>query len=85
MTIAATTLQAFAALVGDEHVITDPVQLDNNSRDCYWYSPVLKPQLDAKVGEVIVRPGTVAELIEVIKVAFREQVPITLRGAATGN
>lgn len=85
MTIAATTLQAFAALVGDEHVITDPVQLDNNSRDCYWYSPVLKPQLDAKVGEVLVRPGTVAELIEVIKVAFREQVPITLRGAATGN
>ena len=85
MTIATTTLQAFAAIVGDEHVITDPVQLDNNSRDCYWYSPVLKPQLDAKVGEVIVRPGTVDELIEVIKIAFHEQLPITMRGAATGN
>ena len=85
MTIATTTLQAFAAIVGDEHVITDPVQLDNNSRDCYWYSPVLKPQLDAKVGEVIVRPGTVDELIEVIKIAFRAQLPITMRGAATGN
>lgn len=81
-----TTLQQdFVAIVGDEHVVTDPTQLDNNSRDCYWYSPVLKPQLEDKVGDVIVRPGTVAELIEVIKIAVREQMPITLRGAATGN
>ncbi|MCB0187185.1 MAG: FAD-binding oxidoreductase, partial [Caldilineaceae bacterium] len=85
MAVSATILNDFAAIVGADHVITDPVQLDNNSRDCYWYSPVLKPQLDEKVGDVIVRPGTVTELIEVIKIAFREQLPITMRGAATGN
>lgn len=79
------TLQALAAVVGPDHVITDAAQLENNSRDCYWYSPVLKPQLDGKVGEVIVRPGTVDELVATIAAAVRAQVPITLRGAATGN
>lgn len=85
MTIAETTLNAFAAVVGAQHVITDPAQLANNSRDCYWYSPVLKPQLEDKVGDVIVRPGTVDELIEIIKVAYQHALPITMRGAATGN
>ncbi len=85
MVIAETLYQDFAAVVGAEHVITDPTQLDNNSRDCYWYSPVLKPQLDQKVGDLIVRPATVDELLAVIKIAFREEMPITMRGAATGN
>lgn len=75
----------FVAIVGADHVITDATQLENNSRDCYWYSPVLKPQLDDKVGEVIVRPGTLDELVATIAVAVRERIPITLRGAATGN
>ncbi len=83
--ISTQTLQALAAVVGADHVITDAAQLENNSRDCYWYSPVLKPQLDGKVGEVIVRPGTIDELVATIAVAVRAQLPITLRGAATGN
>lgn len=85
MAISETILREFATAVGADHVITDPVQLDNNSRDCYWYSPVLKPQLDNKIGDLIVRPGTVDELIDVIKIAFQEKLPITMRGAATGN
>ena len=83
--ISTETLQALAAVVGADHVITDAAQLENNSRDCYWYSPVLKPQLDGKVGEVIVRPGTVDELVATIAIAVRAQLPITMRGAATGN
>jgi FAD/FMN-containing dehydrogenase len=83
--ISTQTLQALAAVVGPDHVITDAAQLENNSRDCYWYSPVLKPQLDGKVGEVIVRPGTVDELVATIAIAVRAQLPITMRGAATGN
>lgn len=79
------TLHDLAAVVGAEHVITDATQLQNNSRDCYWYSPVLKPQLDDKAGDVIVRPGTMDELVATIAVAVRERIPITLRGAATGN
>ena len=84
-TLTEQALQEFSAVVGADHVITDATQLENNSRDCYWYSPVLKPQLDDKVGEVIVRPGTLDELVATIAVAVRERIPITLRGAATGN
>jgi len=83
--IAEKTRLALSAIVGEEHVITDATQLQNNSRDCYWYSPVLKPQLDNKVGDVIVRPGTVDELVAVIGAAVHAQIPVTLRGAATGN
>ncbi|MEZ4677949.1 MAG: hypothetical protein R2932_27395 [Caldilineaceae bacterium] len=43
-------LHELTTVVGTDHLITDRSQLDNNSRDCYWYSPVLKPQLDKKVG-----------------------------------
>ncbi|MCB0080438.1 MAG: FAD-binding oxidoreductase, partial [Caldilineaceae bacterium] len=85
MAISEEIYQEFVAVVGAEHVVTDQTQLNHNSRDCYWYSPVLKPQLDDKTGDVIVRPGTVDELIAVIKVAFRQKLPITMRGAATGN
>lgn len=78
-------LNELHAIVGESHVITDPVQLDNNSRDCYWFSPVLKPQLDGKVADVIVRPGTVDEMSAVIALAVHNHVPVTLRGAGTGN
>lgn len=85
MTITEAIVDAFSTVVGANHVITDETQLNNNSRDCYWYSPVLKPQLDEKTGDLIVRPGTVDELVDVIRVAHQHQLPITMRGAATGN
>ncbi len=84
-TISPALLEKLSAIVGSEHVLTETKQLDNNSRDCYWYSPVLKPLLDDKVAEVIVRPKTVVELMAVIVLAVADQIPVTLRGAGTGN
>ncbi len=78
-------LHDLSAIVGDEHVVTDPNVLQNGSRDCYWFSPVLKPLLDDKAADVIVRPGTVDELRQIVARTVRERVPITLRGAGTGN
>ena len=73
------------AIVGDEHAVDDAKVLQNGSRDCYWFSPVLKPLLDDKAADVIVRPGTVDELKQVVARTVRERVPLTLRGAGTGN
>jgi hypothetical protein len=40
-------------LIGDgARVLTAPQVLDRLSHDFYWYSPVLKPLLVDKVGEV---------------------------------
>ncbi len=78
-------VKTLRAIAGDGAVIDDPKQLQQWSRDSYWYSPVLKAELDEKCAEVIVRPGDLAALIEVIAFAFKQRVPVTLRGAGTGN
>ncbi len=55
------------------------------SRDFFWYSPVLKARLDHVVADFVVRPRNEAEIIEVLKVCYAHNVPVTTRGAGTGN
>jgi FAD/FMN-containing dehydrogenase len=55
------------------------------SRDFYWYSPVLKRQLDAVTGDIVVAPASEAELTQVMAAAFELQIPLTPRGGGTGN
>ena len=78
-------LDELSEIVGVDHVITEAKYVEKNSRDCYWYSPVLKPELDDKVAEAIVRPETVAEVVDIIRLAVANNIPITLQGAGTGN
>ena len=55
------------------------------SKDFYWYSPVLTPQLQSCIADVVVQPRSEEELRAVIAAAARHAVPITLRGGGTGN
>ncbi|RZW12508.1 MAG: FAD-binding oxidoreductase [Rhodobacteraceae bacterium] len=55
------------------------------SRDFFWYSPVLKDRLDHVVADFVVRPRDEAEVIEVLKTCYAHDVPVTTRGAGTGN
>ena len=55
------------------------------SRDFFWYSPVLKERLDHVVADFVVNPRSEAEVIEVLKVCYAHDVPVTTRGAGTGN
>ncbi|PWR01512.1 FAD-linked oxidase [Meridianimarinicoccus roseus] len=55
------------------------------SRDFFWYSPVLKDRLDHVVADFVVSPRSEAEVIEVLKVCYAHDVPVTTRGAGTGN
>ena len=84
-TITEPILNELKSLVGPANVLTDPQQLYNRSQDHYWFSPVLKPQMDGKVAEAQVSPGTTEELLAVIALAVRHRIPITPRGAGTGN
>ncbi len=59
--------------------------LKASSRDFFWYSPVLKDRLDHVVADFVVRPKSEAEVIEVLKTCFAHNVPVTTRGAGTGN
>ncbi|MDU8942978.1 FAD-binding oxidoreductase [Ovoidimarina sediminis] len=56
-----------------------------NSRDFFWYSPVLKDRLDHVTADFVVRPKSEAEVIEILKTCYAHDCPVTTRGAGTGN
>src|SRR6476619_3828888 len=62
-----------------------PAIVQQKSRDFYWYSPILKRQLDHVKGDAIVSPKSEEEVIRVLAACRRHGVPVTPRGAGTGN
>lgn len=64
---------------------TSPSTLRRKSRDYFWFSPVLKPQLDKVVGDLIAVPRNEDELLKVARFCVDNGVPLTARGGGTGN
>jgi len=77
---------ALSEIVEDPvRVITQPQVVERLSRDFYWYSPVLRPLLDGKHADVVVQPISVDEIRAVMAYCYAHEVPVTVRGAGTGN
>ncbi len=77
---------ALVEIIGDRaRVLTEPAVLDRLSHDFYWYSPVLRPLLVDKNGDAAVQTVSADEVIAVLKFAGDHDVPVTVRGAGTGN
>ena len=77
---------SLATIVGDPaRVSTAPQVVNRLSRDFYWYSPVLRRQLDGKFADVVVHPLTVQEIQDVLRYCYANDIPVTPRGAGTGN
>lgn len=73
-------------LVADAgRVLTAPSVLDRLSHDFYWYSPILRPRLEAKIADVAVLPVNVEEVRAILRYAGDHEIPVTVRGAGTGN
>ncbi|MBD1910976.1 MULTISPECIES: FAD-binding oxidoreductase [unclassified Leptolyngbya] len=86
----ATTLRpvdwdAFSAALEGIEIIRDAAQVAKLSKDYYTYSPILVEQLQDKVGEVVVKPTSEAEVLRVAQVCVQQRIPLTVRGAGTGN
>ncbi|MET0359140.1 MAG: FAD-binding oxidoreductase [Pararhizobium sp.] len=79
------TLDAFRNDIGSIAVEDNPKLVQKKSRDFYWYSPVLKRQLDHVTADLIVSPKSEGEVVEVLAAAHRHGIAITPRGAGTGN
>ena len=74
------------ALVSDPaRVLTEAAVVEKLSKDFYWYSPVLKRQLEAKVADIAVQPIDVDEVLAIARYAGENGVALTVRGAGTGN
>jgi FAD/FMN-containing dehydrogenase len=73
-------------LVADPaRVLTAPAVVDRLSHDFYWYSPILRPMLAGKTGDVAVQPVSVDEVLAILRYAGKHEIPVTVRGAGTGN
>src|ERR1700682_4513948 len=77
---------ALSSILGDAaRVLTQPLLVEQLSRDFYWYSPVLRKQLDGKTGDLVVQPASVKEIQDVLRYCHAHDLPVTVRGAGTGN
>ena len=64
---------------------TKPGRVKARSQDYYWYSPVLRTALKDRIADAVVSPKSEAEVVAVMRECFALGVPITPRGAGTGN
>ncbi|MBD0313963.1 MAG: FAD-binding oxidoreductase, partial [Microcoleus sp. T3-bin5] len=80
-----TTLDALINSLEGIETITDSAQVAKLSQDYHTFSPVLVPKLEGKVGDIVVRPANEAEVLKVAAACAKHRVPLTVRGAGTGN
>src|SRR5580698_5275964 len=73
------------ALVGPVKWEDNPILVRQKSRDFYWYSPILKRELEAVTADLIVTPRSETEVAAILAAAYRLEIPVTPRGAGTGN
>ena len=72
-------------IADDTRVLTQPQVVERLSRDFYWYSPILRPLLDGKRADVVVQPINDDEIQAILRWCYAHEIPVTLRGAGTGN
>ncbi|MEW6492204.1 MAG: FAD-binding oxidoreductase [Cyanobacteriota bacterium] len=76
---------AIASELAGMELITEPTQIAKLSLDYYHFSPILQTQLSDKRGDLVVRPVNEAQVLQVAAVCVKHKVPLTVRGAGTGN
>jgi hypothetical protein len=80
-----TRIERFLADIADVPVATDAPTLKLKSRDFFWFSPILKRELEDKRALAVVRPRDREELKRVVSAAAKRRVALTMRGGGTGN
>ncbi|MGM0875415.1 MAG: FAD-binding oxidoreductase [Bacillota bacterium] len=78
-------IKQLVELLGEKKVLISESAKERLSKDYYWYSPVLFEQLKDKIADCAVQPHTIEEVKRVVSFAVKNRIPITVRGAGTGN
>jgi alkyldihydroxyacetonephosphate synthase len=74
------------AVVGSEHVSTDPGDLAAQSADWSWMSQFLQYRgLSLPVADVVVRPTSTDEVEGVLRIASEYRIPVVPRGGGSGT
>ncbi len=77
--------QAIAQELTGIETTSDRDRLTKLSLDYYHFSPILTKQLQDKRGDLAVFPTTEAEVLKIAQVCVKHKIPLTVRGAGTGN
>ncbi|HEY9769424.1 MAG TPA: FAD-binding oxidoreductase [Coleofasciculaceae cyanobacterium] len=77
--------QAIANKLSGIETTCDRDRLTKLSLDYYYFSPILEKQLQNKRGELAVFPTTEAEVLQIAQACVKHKIPLTVRGAGTGN
>ena len=78
-------LEGLRAALGDLPVIDERARVLQKSRDFYWYSPVLKRQLEHVCADLVVEAQSERDVIRTLGACHRHRVPVTVRGGGSGN
>ncbi len=71
--------------LGEGKIVTDREKRQRLSRDFYSYSQILQEQLDDRIADVGVFAEDEEDVKAVLRIAGEHGVPVTVRGAGTGN
>lgn len=77
--------QAIASKLEGIEATSDRDRLTKLSLDYYHFSPILEEKLQDKRGELAVFPTTEAEVLQIARACVENKIPLTVRGAGTGN
>ncbi len=78
-------VDALTGVLGTDRVVRDRTKIGRYLRDFSWYSPILESALADTTVTAVAKPGSLDELRETVAVAAHLRVPLTMRGAGTGN
>jgi FAD/FMN-containing dehydrogenase len=71
--------------LADLDLISDATQLSKLSQDYAHFSPILQPIVADKRADIAIRPTCEADVIRIAAACYRHDIPLTIRGAGTGN
>lgn len=70
----------------EEIVHVDDATREKLSKDYYWYSPVLNRQLEhIQAADAVLIPRNADEVAQILAFGYQHHIPVTVRGAGTGN
>jgi FAD/FMN-containing dehydrogenase len=66
-------------------IIKNSEKIRELSLDYYYFSPVLQSKLQDKRADLVVQPVTEEEVLKIAQICVKYKIPLTIRGAGTGN
>ncbi|GLS21780.1 FAD-linked oxidase [Labrys miyagiensis] len=80
-----TDIAALKARLPSIRIEDHPTLVRQKSRDFFWYSPVLKRQLDHITADCVVFAKSAADVAATLAACYDLDIPVTPRGTGTGN